>query len=245
MEQRTTNQGGLSASSLKIIAVVTMLIDHIAAVILGRVMISRDGYADWINVYQMMRNIGRIAFPIYCFMLVEGFLRTRNVLNYLARLFAMALISEIPFNLALGGKAFYPQYQNVMFTLCIGLLGMYAGKIVEERVKNRCLRYLLIGAAWIAAMFLAEGILADYGAKGIFSIGVIYLLRQRKELQLLGGALSFIWELPATLAFAGIAFYNGKKGISMRGFFYAFYPVHLLVLYLISAAMGMGAIGVV
>jgi len=237
MEQAAIHQKGISASSLKLIAVFTMLIDHIGAVILFPLITGGDGYYDWINVYQIMRNIGRIAFPIYCFMLVEGFLRTGNIRNYLTRLFLMALISEIPFNLALGGEIFVPRYQNVMFTLVIGLTGRNVSEEIVNNEKKQCAEYLLIGLVWLAAMLLAEGISADYGAKGILSIGIMYVLRHDKKLQMFAGALSFILELPAPLAFVPLWFYNGRKGKSMKGFFYGFYPVHLLILYLIRLVL--------
>ena len=126
---------GLNSSALKVIAVVTMLIDHIAADLLVKLLIQNGTWElidyngsrllnilsaehmGMINTYQMMRNVGRIAFPIYCFVLVEGFMRTRSVKKYLERILLFAFISEIPFDLAFAGKAFHWCYQNVMFTL--------------------------------------------------------------------------------------------------------------------------------
>ena len=105
---------GLNGSTLKMIAVVTMLIDHIAAVLLVKLLIVNgtwelNGYSgsrvlniltlehmNMVKIYQLMRDIGRIAFPIYCFLLVEGFMRTRNVKKYLGRMLLFAFISEIP-----------------------------------------------------------------------------------------------------------------------------------------------------
>lgn len=253
----------LSNSALKMIAVITMLVDHIAAVLLVKLLIQNGTWElieyngsrmlnilsaehmDMINLYQWMRNVGRIAFPIYCFMLVEGYMRTRNIKKYLVRILVSAFISEIPFDLAFTGKLFYWEYQNVMFTLFLGLFAMYAGNIVEEKFHNGWFRWPGTAAVWLAAAGLAELMLADYGAKGVGCIFVLYFLRHIRKWQLVGGALSFIWEMPAPAAFLLIGLYNEKKGTSMRHFFYAFYPVHLLILYGISAALGMGSIAVI
>ena len=235
---------GLSSSTLKMIAVVTMLIDHIAAVLLVKLLIV-NGTWELNGVYQLMRDIGRIAFPIYCFLLVEGFIRTGNVKKYLGRMLLFAFISEIPFDLAFAGKMFYWDYQNVMFTLFWGLLAMYVSQTVELKTDKWYVKWFIIALVWLAAAGVAEVMLTDYGAKGIGCICVLYLLRYVKGLQLLGGALAFTWEIPAPLSFAFIALYNGQKGRSMKHFFYGFYPVHLMVLYLVSVLLGMGNVAVI
>lgn len=254
---------GVSGSTLKILAVLTMLIDHVAAVLIVRILIDRGVLAlvtqngskvmmllaadntGLLDCYQLMRNIGRIAFPIYCFMLVEGFMRTGTLRKYMLRMFSVAVLSEIPFDLAFAGRLVYWEYQNVMFTLCLGLLAMYVSRKMEERAEKWFVRCPLVLLIWLITMLAAEGIASDYGAKGILCIAVLYVFRYVRELQLLGGALSFIWELPAPFAFLFIAFYNGRRGRAMKYFFYGFYPVHLLLLYGISAALGMGTIGVI
>ena len=239
-----TRRFGLSSSTLKMIAVVTMLIDHIAAVLLVKLLIV-NGTWELNGVYQLMRDIGRIAFPIYCFLLVEGFMRTGNVKKYLGRMLLFAFISEIPFDLAFAGKMFYWDYQNVMFTLFWGLLAMYVSQTVELKTDKWYVKWFIIALVWLAAAGVAEVMLTDYGAKGIGCICVLYLFRYVKGLQLLGGALAFTWEIPAPLSFAFIALYNGQKGRSMKHFFYGFYPVHLMVLYLVSVLLGMGNVAVI
>ena len=96
----TTQKRGISGSTLKIIAIITMLIDHIGAVVIAPVMIQRSGNLymedDLYGIYSLLRTIGRIAFPIFCFLLVEGFVHTRNVKRYAIRLGLFAIISEIP-----------------------------------------------------------------------------------------------------------------------------------------------------
>lgn len=126
---------GITGSTLKLIAVITMLIDHSAAVLLEEYMYSIGQSGDIsklftkqatpeLYMYVLLRLIGRIAFPIYCFLLVEGFDKTRSKLKYAVRLFLFALISEIPFNLAFKKDAFDVTYQNVMFTLLIGFVAI-------------------------------------------------------------------------------------------------------------------------
>lgn len=128
--QEQTCSAGISGSTLKLIAIVTMFIDHAGATVLRAILNHPDITNDlalrdiWVNIYSMSRSIGRLAFPIFCFLLVEGFTHTRNVRKYAGRLFLFALISEIPFDLALKGNWYFPQKQNVYFTLLAGLLVM-------------------------------------------------------------------------------------------------------------------------
>ena len=141
----------INGSTLKLIALISMLTDHTAAVIFPYLMIKYEVYtldfsmdyasmalsqggAGWLYIlYQIMRRgIGRLAFPIYCFLLIEGFERTHSRAKYAFRLFLFALISEVPFDLAFHGYRVYLYYQNVFFTLLLGLLMMWAMKELEE-----------------------------------------------------------------------------------------------------------------
>ncbi|MBP3544518.1 MAG: hypothetical protein J6J86_09845, partial [Lachnospiraceae bacterium] len=128
IESQNTKKG-LAGSTLKIIAIITMFIDHIGAAIFENNEITmcvmakgEHAYVIWGLADLVLRLIGRIAFPIFCFLLVEGFLHTRDVKKYALRLGAFCLISEIPFNLAFFGQPLYAGHQNVFFTLLIGLL---------------------------------------------------------------------------------------------------------------------------
>lgn len=231
MEQNRTF--GISGSTLKIIAIVTMLIDHAGATVVSA--LTRQPYITSSpetlqavrTLYNVMRDIGRVAFPIFCFLLVEGFLHTHNVKKYAQRLFLFALISEIPFDFALKPRWFYPSKQNVYFTLFIGLLVLWGIQTCWGRI-------------WVQIPIMVAGLLAadflrtDYGYKGVFLIEVLYILRFSKLYQCLGGAAAISWEVPAPLAFLPVYFYNGKRGISLKYFFYWFYPVHLVVLGLIT-----------
>lgn len=248
---------GISGSTLKLIALMTMLIDHVGAVVVFRMIIdnnTRNGmvgmiaYDNLYITYQVLRSIGRIAFPIFCFLLVEGFQKTRNKAKYMLRLGAFALISEIPFDLALSSKVLEFAYQNVFFTLLIGMITILAMDTVENKMRNiaseravgfmTAVKYLAELAIFAAGAFVAELLRTDYGAKGVMCIVVLYLFRWNKAMQIVAGACAFLWEWIASFAFIPIAFYNGKRGLNLKYVFYLFYPLHLLILYLICVVMG-------
>lgn len=249
MEQK--EKRGISGSTLKLIAIITMLIDHVGAVIVWRMILRRaeaQGMVGMIigdelySFYRILRNIGRIAFPIYCFLLVEGFQRTRSRKRYALRLGIFALISELPFNLALSSEVIHTAHQNVFFTLLIGLLTMIAADAISNSGSRKVpvfVRYLAEIAVFAAGAFMAEAMCTDYGAKGIFCIMVLYLFRRNKLAQTLSGAVAFSWETTAPLAFIPIWFYNGRRGLKLKYVFYLFYPLHLLILYLICLALGL------
>lgn len=248
---------GLSGSALKIIAMISMLIDHAAFILLGPVLVENKiysvrnlspdyirellsaGYVGYVYVaYLAMRQlIGRIAFPLYCFLLVEGFQRTGSRKKYALRLFLFALISEVPFDLAFYGKVFDWNHANIFFTLFLAFLMLYFWEMVKERVGNPWLLWGINLLIFLAAALSAEWISCDYGAKGIIAIALLYVFRKRRKEQLIAGCVAFAWEITAPLAFIFAAFYNGKKGLKLKYFFYLFYPAHLLVLYLMKILM--------
>lgn len=215
---------GISGSTLKIIAMISMLIDHIAVVFLK----------EYTEIYSFLRKwIGRMAFPIFCFLLVEGFMHTGNRMKYAIRLFLFALISELPFNFILYGSLFDNKHQNIFFTLLIGLLMMWGMEKAEQKIENVWFQWMLKGMIIAAAAFLAEKTFCNYRAMGILAIALLYLFRFEKWAQIVVGVAAFCWEPTAMLAFLPIAFYNGKRGLRLKYVFYLFYPVHLIILYLL------------
>ena len=254
MQKTVEHKEGISGSALKWIAVISMLIDHVACVLLGKILVNNGIYsvgdisAEYIQslmaqgsigfvylAYQIMRRIiGRLAFPIFCFCLVEGFMRTGNKKKYAGRLMLFAILSEVPFDLAFWGKGMELQHQNVFFALLLGFLMMWGMEAVAARIKNEWL--LLSGQMllFVITAFLAEAVACDYGWKGIFAIMLLYLFRYQKGAQLLAGCVAFCWEPTAMLAFIPVGGYSGKRGKQNKWFFYVFYPAHLLLLYFIS-----------
>lgn len=229
---------GISGSTLKWIAIITMAADHIGASLLEGFVLNAwggsplgDSFAGrWNEIFaadMVFRFIGRPAFPIFCFLLVEGFLHTHDVKKYAFRLGVFALVSEIPFDLAFHMKPFHWGYQNVFFTLLAGLLSIWFIRAHKDTVSAR-IGGILGGAA------LTELLHTDYGAFGVVLVVLLYLLRDRKTMQCIWGALICIWELTAPLAFLLIYFYNGERGKQPRWFFYWFYPAHLLLYYIIG-----------
>ena len=223
----------LPGSVLKYIAILTMLIDHTGATVIREIvrryslLSDRAHYDLWAQIYSLSRSVGRLAFPIFCFLIVEGFVHTRNPRKYAIRLFLFSLISEIPFDRALKGAWFFPEKQNVYFTLLIGLLVLIGVSYFRD-------------IPWAAAACAAAGMYAahllntDYGFKGVFLILVLYLFRSYRFYQGIAGACACTWEMPAPAAFLPVLFYNGKRGRQMKYFFYLFYPVHLMLLYFVK-----------
>lgn len=236
---------GISGATLKFIALISMLIDHIGAVIIESgilhswdeeqllLILGTEQGRFWMGVELPLRMVGRLAFPIFCFLLVEGFLHTRNIKKYTAMVFVFALISEIPFNLAIRNRVFDPEFQNVYFTLLLGLLMMSCLK----RWGTAFWKQMGIVAVFCGAAALLH---CDYDMAGILMIACFYLFRNfRRERAWSVGLLAFIESLPclgtAALALFPISRYSGERGqVRNKYFFYWFYPAHLLLLFLFN-----------
>lgn len=245
---RAKPAGGLTANSLRLIAIVLMLLDHMwATVVPGNL---------W------MTCVGRLAFPIFAFQTAEGFFHTSNIKKYALRLLMFGLVSEIPFNLLQGSSVFYPFHQNVMFTLLLGLLAVSG---LEKARRERTAKAMALGLlAALGCCLLGAVGFVDYGAMGVFTVVLFYLLRgfrgawlgqlaamillnivlfkgQCLLLPLFGWVLEFPVQGFAVLALIPIWLYNGKKGRSSKALqygAYAFYPAHILILYLIWRQIG-------
>lgn len=243
-------KGFLSGSALKWIAVAAMVVDHLAAVVLkGYVRIHLSQFsevelAELGRLYDWMRRIGRTAFPLFAFLLTEGFFHTRNRKKYALRLFVFALLSEIPYDLAVFGRICERRGQNTLFTLLLGLALMGAAEWIRLCAWRRSGGegksaapgwpvFLLQSAVFAAGAVATKLCRLDYGYRGIGLIGVFYLFYAYRTAAAAAGFCLFCaspWSLPAFLL---IPCYNGRRGKKGRGrrWFYLFYPLHLLVLY--------------
>lgn len=227
----------LDRAALKWIALISMLIDHTALVVLFYgILCGSNTFATTYStalygLYRLMRSVGRIAFPLFLFMLVQGFKYTHDRKSYGRHLLIFALLSEIPFNLTVGQSLLNPGYQNVMWTLFFGFLMMCALEKLEQTTLHPLLRAvlcLLVIAATALIAFLCK---TDYSYKGILALALMYIFRYDRNLTLLATAVAFCWEPAAIFSIVPLALYNDQKGHAPKNLFYWFYPVHLLVLY--------------
>jgi hypothetical protein len=230
---------------LHLLAMAFMLCDHLwGTVVPGN---------DWLTC------IGRIAFPIFAFLIVEGYFHTKNLKKYIGRMLLFAVLSEIPFNLAMGSRLIYPIHQNVLWSFLISLgLICWNEKVKEKRLWLRCLTAcatLLIGAA------VGLVTMVDYYHAGILTVLIFYFFRGKKwwcyvgqllclwyinvemlggfgyEVQLFGQTRFLMRQGFALLALIPIWLYRGKRGYYSKWLqyaYYGFYPAHLLVLGIIK-----------
>ncbi len=239
----------LNAAALHILAMALMLCDHLWATLLPA--------QEWLTC------VGRLAFPMFAFMAVEGYFHTHSFKRYALRMLVFALLSEIPFDLMYGGTWFYPVHQNVIWTLLIGLLGIRAMEAVREKGKLWLYVLTCVGVTALGAALGTLGMVDYYGA-GVLTVFVFYFFHGREWWKLLGQILALYWinvrmlggqvypmtilgmnvELSqqglALLALVPIWLYRGRQGHHSRAFqyvCYAFYPVHMLILALILRAL--------
>ncbi len=244
--------------TLKMIAVITMLIDHTAVALLSGTWTEKAFSDTNYFFYFVLRLIGRFAFPIFCFLLVEGFFHTRSRAKFAIRLGAFAVLSEIPFDLALSehnmsvsDRLLNFKSQNVFFTLLVGFLVIWAIEWwMQPWLKQKkapktfseiskfflpILGFILVGA------LVAFAIKCDYSLGGVVAIVFIYFARGERHpgmnmirsgliLAITGSAYT---ELVVPLGYPLTEFYSGQRGRNWKWFFYVFYPAHLLLLFLL------------
>lgn len=213
---------------LKIIALITMSFDHIGYIIFKR--------------YSFMNIIGKISFPIFAFQITEGYKHTKSIKKYILRLFIFALISQFPFMLFL--STFTTQYYtlNIFFTLLLGLLAI----IIFDKSNNKVLKWSFL----ILIMIIAQLLHCDYGCYGIAIIFIFYFFKENKILTniffifitfikyiysyIMYGNIIYIYLFLGTcLSLIFINLYNGEKGKNIKYLLYIYYPIHLIILYLI------------
>jgi len=222
----------MTAFALKLIAIAAMTLDHLGAVIFtGSI---------------ALRAIGRLTMPIMSYLIAEGYRHTSNKTKYLCRLLVFAAISEIPFDMAFNNAVLEFSSQNVMLTLALGLCAIW----LYDKNKHSILKYLYP----FLMCFIAELLLTDYSSLGVALIFIFYLMPQNKPLYILLAVAGFSGFMcfnslaaygfritqysfgrilmPACAVFAAIPLmlYNKKRGCNIKYFFYAYYPLHLLII---------------
>lgn len=179
----TSNLKKISLSTIKNIAYITMIIDHVGGTILPDILFAFGLKDNTISALcQIFRAIGRISMPLFVFMLVEGFIHTRNVGKYMLRLLILAVISEVPFDLACFQTPWYPEYQNVMFSLLIALCLLWTCEKIREKARTNRIRILLTGLAALFATASGTLCIADYGLTVVPLALCFYYFRNRKAI---------------------------------------------------------------
>lgn len=237
----------LTSNMLRGLACLFMVSDHLWATIVPGNM--------WMNY------IGRLAFPIFAFQIAEGYRHTSDFRKYAMRLFLFGLISEIPFNLMYAGGFIFPFHQNVMFTLLLGLLSIRAIDTIRQNIQSHASAKSSIKPilALAGCLLLATVGFVDYGFWGVMTVILFHVFRDFRGARILqlaamiyihceaykgmfipvdlfGNTIEFATQGFAVLALIPIWLYNGRQGRKSKAIqygFYAFYPVHMLVLALI------------
>lgn len=244
----------LDNGKLRIIAMCAMFLDHFAFMIIGNGILY--GYKaevynaalqtelgqKWYIIYLILRSVGRIAFPMFCFLLVEGFVHTKNLFKYLVRLFMLAIISEIPFDLMCGNCLIYLDKQNVIFTFILALLMLFLIKKIANLyyIYRAILTLIIVGLSCVIAHLCK----LDHDYPAIILIFLMYNFYTDKNMKILfTGIMSFFMSFVETGSFRyyGVGalcvlplyIYNGKIGSlsKHKTFYYLFYPLHMIILY--------------
>ncbi|MSS36558.1 TraX family protein [Clostridium porci] len=229
----------LTNTQLKLMAMLFMLLDHIGATIVITLYNQSAASAEGLEVYYILRLIGRLAFPLFCFLIAEGITHTHNLSKYTLRMLIFALISELPFNLMCEGRILAPETQNVFWTFTLFLSAM----TVAQKTKLPAAPLAIVAAA------LAWYLQTDYHWMGV---GLLYIMTAKdRRIQKISGVLFITWmsfRLFGNPALGGILaiapcfcfvklldLYNGKRGTGIHKYmFYGFYPVHMLLLWLVT-----------
>ncbi|MCR5301958.1 MAG: conjugal transfer protein TraX [Lachnospiraceae bacterium] len=245
MELKNNLPRSLSCNILKLIACVCMLTDHIGFGIIryfnkvNAMDVPPDTYKAFSDAYDICNGIGRLAFPIFAFFVVEGFLHTRDVKKYALRLFIFGLVSEIPFDLGLFKEVYHPDHQNVIFTFFIAVIMLSILKYLTQNafgLSKPVIVFICICTV-IAFADLALVLKTDYSWKCMLLVSVLYMLRSFGDLKYVAGAAAVCWEKYAPASFMLLYFYDPSVKPRYKYAFYVFYPLHLLIIYFVSTVL--------
>ncbi len=221
----------LDGTSLKLLAMLSMVFDHVGDMFFPG--------ALW------MRMIGRLAMPLFSFCIAEGYAHTGNKQRYLLRMGVFALVSEIPFDLAFEGRVGLG-HQNIMLSFFLSILALMLFDRIRGEGKEHAALKTLLGILCVCAMaVLALLLKADYTVFAVLAVFLFYVLRDRHALLRCGVGVGFLaltrtvgYYRATGLSLIPLLLYNGKRGRGLKWLFYAFYPGHLLLLYLLKTVLG-------
>ncbi|MFR9296528.1 MAG: TraX family protein [Aedoeadaptatus pacaensis] len=225
-----------NGAQLKYMAFLSMLLDHVNNALITPYL---DGKGLLLHVSNLLSILGRVAFPLFMFFLVEGFFKTRSRKKYLINLLIFGILSEVPFDLFTSRELFNKNWNNMMFTLALSLATIWIVDEIKGRLakKSKALWYgasfVIVAAMCAVAMFFS----LDYDYHAIIVAYLFYLFYEKPLYGAALGYLSIIKELYSVLGFAATLTYNGERGKQYKWLNYAFYPVHLLILGLLRVAL--------
>ncbi|MCR5467821.1 MAG: conjugal transfer protein TraX [Lachnospiraceae bacterium] len=234
----------VNGNTLKLIAIISMILDHVAVCLIPTIAaVAEEGSflsnsSVVFTIIDTQRAFGRLAFPLFLFLLLEGLEHTKDIKKYAARLLVFALISEIPFDYAVYGEIFHWGKQNVMFTLFLSLITI-AGidNVLTIFSEDKTKRVMLSLSIMMFSVFAAYFIKCDYGYIGVGAAIAMYFFKSDKIKSIFAGSiilmLGFSSEITAIFSVIPVLFYNGKRGSDskiLKYAFYVFYPLHLLII---------------
>ena len=228
----------LSNFDLKLIAIITMTIDHIG-IIFGT------------PFYNFLRAVGRLSFPIFAFLLTEGYVHTKSFSKYFLRLLVLALISEVIYDYVFFGSFIYRGANNIFFTLALGLLTLFlldkSKGLIKRYFKDKVDLFIILPITYLLIIvimgLMGEFLNVSYGMLGILVISFFYLFKTNFPLVVISVSLSTLilgegMQYFSLFSLILIYFYNQKLGMKCKLFFYLYYPLHILVLGFIKMLMG-------
>ena len=228
----------LSGAGLKLIAIISMLADHVNKALIYPYLESNHGFLAFIS--DVFDIIGRIAFPLFCFMLVEGYFKTRNRKKYLLKLLLFGVISEVPFDMFTTASFFNMNWNNVMFTLALVLVTVWIIDTLKEKMQKRpkALWYLVSILIVLVMCIVSMSLSLDYEHHAILIGYFFYLFHDMPVFAIPFGYASMFKEPWALLGFGLTLTYNGERGKQHKMLYYWFYPVHMLILGLLRLYLG-------
>ena len=226
----------MTAFTLKMIAIISMVLDHVK-------------YAIPQTNSILTSYLGRLAFPIFSFLISEGFVHTHNRGKYILRILIFAIISQLPFYFFSHNLSHSKANLNILFTFEFALIGLYLMELIIKKGKYKKLNYLITIIILAMILIIAYLLHPDYSIYGIGLVWLFYLFRnsmllksigfmilnilQYKKFLITGKCYYIFFSFMPLMSLIFILLYNGKQGRKMKYFFYLFYPLHFIILYLI------------